>query len=62
MARNHIRESDPLCYPPELVLKAVQVGLDMVNIQVPLQVLEQEIAERIEWVYSNMYASPFPPS
>ena len=38
----------------EIYSSASQVGLDMVNIQIPLQVLEQDIAERIEWVHTNM--------
>ena len=45
-----------ICSPmwPEVYSFASQVGLDMVNIQIPLQVLEQDIAERIEWVHTNM--------
>lgn len=36
----------------------------MVNIQPPLQVLEPEMADRVEWVHTNMYvtaASALPP-
>nr|VWO94318.1 N/A [Ganoderma boninense] len=40
--------------------EATFVGLDMVNMQIPLQVLEQEIAERIEWVHSNILRNKLP--
>ncbi|KAI0361391.1 hypothetical protein OH77DRAFT_1516362 [Trametes cingulata] len=39
---------------------ATFVGLDMVNIQVPLQVLEPEIAERVEWVHTNILRNKLP--
>ena len=37
--------------------RRVQVGLDMVNIQIPLKTLDPDVADRIEWVHCNMYAS-----
>ncbi|TBU34698.1 hypothetical protein BD311DRAFT_650076 [Dichomitus squalens] len=40
--------------------EATFVGLDMVNIQIPLQVLEQDIAERIEWVHTNILRNKLP--
>ena len=55
MAGVHIREPHPLAlslFPSELTW--VQVGIDMVNMQVPLQVLEPEIAQRVEWLHTNM--------
>ncbi|RPD82345.1 hypothetical protein L226DRAFT_541690 [Lentinus tigrinus ALCF2SS1-7] len=36
------------------------VGLDMVNIQVPHSVLDPEIADRIEWVHSNILRNRLP--
>ncbi|KAI0375218.1 hypothetical protein BV20DRAFT_1048391 [Pilatotrama ljubarskyi] len=39
---------------------ATFVGLDMVNIQVPLQVVEPEIADRVEWVHTNILRNKLP--
>ncbi|KAH9898183.1 hypothetical protein C8Q73DRAFT_390377 [Cubamyces lactineus] len=36
------------------------VGIDMVNMQVPLQVLEPEIAQRVEWVHTNILRNKLP--
>ncbi|OJT02738.1 hypothetical protein TRAPUB_6732 [Trametes pubescens] len=36
------------------------VGLDMVNIQPPLQVLESEMADRVEWVHTNILRNKLP--
>ncbi|KAI0652066.1 hypothetical protein C8Q79DRAFT_936021 [Trametes meyenii] len=39
---------------------ATFVGLDMVNIQVPIQFLEHDIAERVEWVHTNILRNKLP--
>ncbi|KAI8990481.1 hypothetical protein BD414DRAFT_535785 [Trametes punicea] len=36
------------------------VGLDMVHVQVPLQVLQPGVAERIEWVHTNILRNKLP--
>ncbi|KAI0778399.1 hypothetical protein BD413DRAFT_466512 [Trametes elegans] len=36
------------------------VGLDMVNIQVPQQFLEPDLADRVEWVHTNILRNKLP--
>ncbi|OSD03293.1 hypothetical protein PYCCODRAFT_1477156, partial [Trametes coccinea BRFM310] len=36
------------------------VGLDMVNVQIPLQALDADVAERIEWVHTNILRNKLP--
>ncbi|KAI0830529.1 hypothetical protein BC628DRAFT_874999 [Trametes gibbosa] len=36
------------------------VGLDMVHIQVPLQVLEPDLADRVEWIHTNILRNKLP--
>ena len=31
-----------------------QVGFDLVDVQIPLRILDEDVASRIEWVYGNM--------
>ena len=31
-----------------------QVGFDLVDVQIPLRILDADVASRIEWVYGNM--------
>ena len=35
----------------------VQVGFDLVDVQIPLRILDEDVASRIEWVYGNMSVS-----
>ncbi|KAI9057719.1 hypothetical protein FKP32DRAFT_1660471 [Trametes sanguinea] len=36
------------------------VGLDMVNVQIPLQALDADVAERIQWVHTNILRNKLP--
>ncbi|KAI0807654.1 hypothetical protein C8Q74DRAFT_1363141 [Fomes fomentarius] len=36
------------------------VGFDLVNVQIPLSILEPDEASRIEWVYGNILTGPLP--
>ncbi|KAI0756792.1 hypothetical protein C8Q80DRAFT_1215626 [Daedaleopsis nitida] len=40
--------------------EATFVGLDMVNIQVPLRILDADVADRIEWVHTNVLRNKLP--
>ena len=41
---------------------SLQVGIDLVNIQVPLKFVDDSVARRVEWVHANLlvgiYLSP----
>ena len=36
------------------VSECPQVGYDLMNVQIPLWVLEDDVAARIEWVHGNL--------
>lgn len=38
-------------------LTHIQVGFDLVNIQIPPNVIDPSIAERIEWTHGNLLVS-----
>ena len=45
--------------PVGRVSECPQVGYDLMNVQIPLWVLEDDVAARIEWVHGNLcVASP----
>lgn len=35
--------------------RKIQIGYDLVDVQLPLQLLEPSIANRIEWWHGNLY-------
>ena len=40
--------------PAGFIIRLFQVGFDLVDVQIPLSILDPDIASRIEWVYGNM--------
>ncbi|KAI1784003.1 hypothetical protein LXA43DRAFT_289577 [Ganoderma leucocontextum] len=36
------------------------VGFDLVDVQIPLRILDADVASRIEWVYGNILIDPLP--
>ncbi|KAI0823568.1 hypothetical protein BC628DRAFT_1383861 [Trametes gibbosa] len=40
--------------------KSTFVGLDLVDVQIPLSVLDPDDAARVEWVYGNILTDPLP--
>lgn len=40
--------------PVRRVSECLQVGYDLMNVQIPLWVLEDDVAARIEWVHGNL--------
>ncbi|PIL24402.1 hypothetical protein GSI_14155 [Ganoderma sinense ZZ0214-1] len=40
--------------------KSTFVGFDMVDVQIPLSILDADIASRVEWVYGNILTEPLP--
>ena len=39
--------------------RVLQVGYDLVDVQIPLRVLPPSISRRIKWVYGNLYVMTF---
>jgi hypothetical protein len=33
-----------------------KIGFDLVNVQIPLKVMDPSIADRIQWLHGNLYA------
>jgi hypothetical protein len=55
MATLRIRTYPSLFVSPQGVFKIQrQVGFDLVNVQIPLKLLDPSIAERITWVHGNL--------
>jgi hypothetical protein len=49
-----VRASAHMSDSAHMTFHVMKVGFDLVNVQVPLNLLESSIAERITWMYGNL--------